>query len=133
MWTVPLRLKKLTRPSLETSVVTALLSGGSPAVQFRFAAVGRGTPAGKTVRNELAVGAIAATLRTSATASAGIVQFPCAPCTAIVCVSLVPIGVERAPTVSGADRVSMIRHGVIGTNTAFSPASIAAEAGISPP
>ena len=85
------------------------------------------------MRNEFAVGAIAVTFITRPVASAGMVQLPFEPRTEIVCVSLPPMGVERLPTLSAPGRVSMMRHGTIGTNTARSPVSMDAEALINPP
>ena len=95
------------------STVTAFDTGGSPATQLTFAVSGRSTSAGNTVRNDAADGLTTATFITSPTASAGITQLPFVPRTVIVCVSSDPSGVDRDPTVS-VDRVSMIRHGVIG-------------------
>jgi hypothetical protein len=52
----------------------------------------------------------------TAVAPVGIVQLPFAPHTVATNVSLAPTGVDLGPAVSGAGRVSIKRHGVIGTN-----------------
>ena len=55
------------------------------------------------------------------------------PSTLMVCVSCADNGVDREPTLSGAGRVSMTRHGVMGTYTERSPESSDADADINEP
>jgi hypothetical protein len=62
----------------------------------------------------------------TAVASDGMVQLPLVPVICTVCTPVGPIGVERGPMVSGAGRVSVTRHGVIGTNTDVTPDDAAA-------
>jgi hypothetical protein len=76
---------------------------------------------------------ITATFITKPTASFGMVHFPLVPRTLIAYASFTPIGVERGPTLSVPARVSITRHGVIGTYTARSPEPIEAEVVIRPP
>src|SRR5688500_10410774 len=97
------------------SAVTAFEVGGSPPSQLALAASGLGASDGNTVRNESAVGEMIATFITRPTASAGVVQLPFVPRTVTASVSFGPRGVARVPTLSDAGRVSISRHGMIGT------------------
>jgi hypothetical protein len=104
-------------PSLESLTVTLLAVGAAPAVQFRFDASGRSASAGKRVRKLAAVPLTAVTLASIPVAEVGTVQCPLVPQTSVVYVLFAPSGVARGPTLSVPGRVSISRHGTIGTST----------------
>ena len=126
-------MKNESSPDAEMFAVTAFAIGPSPAAQFKLDVCGRVAPPGYTVRYDAALWLATVTFITSVVASAGIVHRPFLPRTLVVWTSFAPNGTARGPTVFGAGRVSIRRHGVVATNIAGSLALLAASAWIIPP
>lgn len=93
--------------------------------------MGNGLSAGKIVKYDPAVGLIAVTFIDRPVAPVGIVQLPFVPHTGIVYEANATSGVDLGPMTPPA-RVSITRHGVIGTND-DAPAEPDADADNNPP
>ena len=79
--TPPEWLKALIAPPADNATVTWFGTGGPMAAQLRFETFGNAASAGKTARNDVAVGLAAVTLEAIPVAEAGMLQPPFEPVT----------------------------------------------------
>src|SRR5262245_35801218 len=121
--TVPFLLKIDTLPSAESCTSTLFGVAGAPGNQLRFEASGRSAASvGHSVRKLAAVPLTVVTFIAIALAVDGTMHpSPLVPCTSTSIAVSGPIGADTGPMLSSPGRVSINRHGTIGTNADWTP------------